>query len=160
MAASWTPSPADIKAVIPQRLDGEAFSATTVPTVDQVEGIISDLVGEVVGEVGPFDPTVVLNPNAPADDQITLGALAKRAATLGTASQIEDSFFPEQQTPVGAYGVEQDGGNQHLYARYRRSVDLLRRHVDAIAGTAQEFSGSIGAPLTTVAGHGRIRDTP
>lgn len=159
MSPSWTPSPADVKAVIPQRVAGEAFSATTSPTADQVTSIIADVTAEVVGEVGPFDSTTVLNPTAPAEDQISLGDLAKRAATLGAASQVEDSFFPEQQTSVGPYGVESDGGNQHLYARYRRALDILKRHAAAAIGV-ESFTGSITTPLTTVASLDRILDTP
>lgn len=160
MPPAWTPTPAEVHAVIPQRVGGGAFSEATIPTKTQVEAVIADVVAEVVAEAGPFDSTVVVNPAAGIDDQVTVADLANRAATLGAASQIEDSFFPEQQTSVGPYGVEQDGGNQHLFARYRRALDLLRRHVTAAAGTNQPFSGSISTPLTSVLNHGRPLDTP
>lgn len=156
---SWEPTPPDVKSVIPQRLNGQPFSETTTPNVEQVAAIIGDLVGEVIGEVGSFDPSDVLNPSAPPADQVTLGDLAKRAAQLGAASQIEDSFFPEQQTNA-VYGAEQDGGNQHLYARYRRALELLRGAVHGATGRGQLFTGSVSAPLTTVANTGRHLDTP
>jgi hypothetical protein len=157
---SWTPSPADVKSEIPQRVGGEEFTPNTTPTVTQVQLVIDKVVAEVVGEVGPFDPMVVLNPTAPVEDRITLGDLAKNAAALGAASRIEDQFFPEQQIATGMYGVHADGGNQHLYARYRRAVEVLKHHLAVIVGADVPFTGSVSTPLTTVVTRARTLDTP
>lgn len=158
---SWEPAPEDVKGEIPTRVNGQPFTDETVPTVTQVRTIIRSVVAEVIGEAGSFDPTDVINPDAPAVDQITLGDLAKDAATLGAASRVEDSFFPEQQNPTGHYGVAgEGGGNQHLYARYRRAVDLLKDQAARFRGSTGPFSGSVSTPLAALADGRRVADTP
>ena len=144
---TWAPTNADVHAEIPARVSG-GFTTTSIPTAAQVTAIIGKVVAEVVAEVDDFDPTVVLNPSADVADQVTLADLAANAVALGAASRIEDQFFPEQQNPVGAYGVQADGGNQHLYARYRRAVQALQDAIDRPGGAT--FTGSMRTHLPAV----------
>ena len=144
---TWAPDPAAVHAEIPQRVPG-GFTDTSVPSEAQVVIIIGKVTTEVIAEVSDFDPDQVINPSAPVADQVTLGDLASDAVALGAASRIEDQFFPEQQTSVGPYGVEADGGNQHLYARYRRAVATLEDAIDRPGGTS--FVGAMRTPLPAV----------
>jgi hypothetical protein len=124
MAVSWVPTVQEVHNEIPQRgIPPDGFTASTVPTAGQVEQIAVEVTVDVVGAVGAFDPTYVV------DDQVTLGDLARRAAALGAASKVEDAFYPEQQT--GDYMGVGSTPSQHLYARYQRALERLQAHVAA-----------------------------
>lgn len=151
---AWAPDAPAVHALIPARSQDRPFDGTTVPTVSQVGEVIRQVTAEVVAEVGRFDPTVPLS----GHDGTTLGDLARRAVALGAASQIEDSFFPEQQQ--GNYVGVDSTPSQHLYARYRRALELLR---DIVARTSTDrgpFTGSVTTPLTTVVQRRRQLDVP
>lgn len=124
---SWKPTLERVHAEIPTRAGERPFDATTVPTASQVTEIIGDIAGEIVGTVGDFDATHVINPDDTADDHVTLGDLARRAAAIGAASKVEDQFYPEQQT--GDYVGLDSTPSQHLYARYQRALELLKTNV-------------------------------
>ena len=141
---SWQPDPEAVSGVLPARIAGGPFTSETVPTDDQVEDVIDQVCQDVIGEVGPFDPARVVNPSAPPSDQVSLGDLARRAATLGAASQIEDSLFPEQQTSF--VGVDSTASS-HLFARYRRALERLAEQVRRLDGRPEEWSGSLPTPL-------------
>lgn len=145
--AVWAPTPGQVKALIPQRTNGKPFSPDTVPTLTDVQELIGQTIIDVVGEVGPFDHTTVINTTevAAGDDPITMGDLAARAVALGVAHQIEDQFFPEQQ--VGPYG-EVDTTAIRLYQRYRRAVDRLQAEIEE--GQGRVAVGSIPSQLPAV----------
>lgn len=141
MSNGWKPTVAQVAATIPTRggQDG-SFDETTRPTATQVADLIESQANDLIGEVGSFDSATVINPAAPAEEQVTLAALARNAVQLGTASQIEDVFFPEQQ--AGQYAGLESTPSQHLYARYRRAVERLKSHVD-LDRDPEEFTGSV-----------------
>lgn len=154
--AEWAPTHQQVHALLHQRVDG-GFTETTQPTIAQVQEIVDQVVTDIVGETGSFDPAVVVNPDSPVADQKTLSHLAARAAVLGAASQVEDTFFPEQQAVnvFTAEGVQGTGSQQHLYARYRRAVEALIRAVERSRrprmrlGTVKTPSGPTEATRTT-----------
>lgn len=85
-AAAWTPTLADVAALVPTRTidsDGEqqdTFTALTTPADDQVTGYITRIVGEISATVGEV-PSDVFD-------------AAKHTATLGAAWLVERSFPP------------------------------------------------------------------
>jgi hypothetical protein len=84
MAEPWEPSPAEVKSVIPQRLQGRPFTDISVPTRTQVMGLIGEIAGEIQQRVGAEIP-----PESYDD--------ARRAAKYLTASRLEVMLYPEQQ---------------------------------------------------------------
>lgn len=123
MATSWAPTTAQVSAVIPARARG-TFDATTIPTATQVTELVSQVVTEVTGRAGSFDPSHVINPSSvtAGEDPVTLGDLARWATALGTAAYVEAGFFPEQQ----------DAEDSPAQALDRRFNNAVQRLVDAI----------------------------
>lgn len=140
--STWLPKVEDVAAIIPERTDQTTgtFTARTRPSFDHVSSIIEAQRSQLVGEVGAFNPTRIINPEADPDDRVSLGDLARDAVALGAASQIEDRYFPEQQT--GQFAGLDSTPSQHLYARYRRAVELLKNQADKDRDE-QPFTGSV-----------------
>src|ERR1051325_9833465 len=126
----YTPTVADVAAVIPQRTgdpSGNAqgtFNANTTPTDTQVTAIITDIQSEVLAECG-----------APPVDG-SLDALTHRAISLGTAAQVELSFYPD---------LTGEGVMAELQRRYERAKTLLRNTIEGGAG-AEEPAPVYGFP--------------
>lgn len=119
----FTPTPAEIKALVAQRVGGEPFGPDTVPSLAQVTELIELVVVEVTGAVADLGGTVAL-------DAAELNDLARVAVKLGTAAQVELTFFPEQQEGAGSTA-------SLLHERYR---DVLARLRDVLrnAGSATD----------------------
>lgn len=117
--ADWTPTPAEVHALIPTRNNGAAFSETSTPTEDEVETLADGITTEILATVGVDLPDV-----EEAGAQ-TLHDLAKFAAQLGTAALIELGEFPEQ----GGFGDQTNVAGAALYARYRQTLEMLARKV-------------------------------
>jgi hypothetical protein len=113
MPEPYEPTPAEVKALMPARLDGEPFSDETQPTEAEVEEIIADVASEVAAS---FDEDI------PAE----LHALAKKVVKEGAARDIERGMWPEQH----------DESDRATYARYRdrfnELLELLKRRVAAL----------------------------
>jgi len=131
---SWTPTPEQVKALLPARVAGGPFTATSTPTVAQVQGLAEGLVEEVLAEVGGTIPA-------------ELEGQANWVARLGTAAYVELGFYPEQQDDSGSTG-------SILYQRYMDALGRLRAAVDATAGVATPTDPTLATtrtPSATVA---------
>lgn len=137
--------------MIPQRALGQPFDDDSIPSRDDVRSLASQVVTEIVGDVGGFDPAWVTNPDevAAGGVAVTLADLARWAATLGTASYVETSLFPEQNETASATGTQ-------LYQRYKEAIDRLRVAVQAwrakakpttTAGVSSMFTKPPGIPV-------------
>lgn len=133
MAVSWSPTPAQVKGLVPQRVAGGPFTTTTTPTLAQVQDLGDGVAEEVLAEVGGTVP-------AELDGQ------ANWVARLGTAAYVELGFFPEQQDESNSPGAL-------LYQRYTEALARLRAAVDAAGGTVpgEARLGSLRTPSATVA---------
>lgn len=103
----YTPTATEVKDLLAHRVAGQPFSDTTTPTkaqVDRMAGSAAEEVEAAAGPVGFYEQ-----------------ALAKRAATLLAASDVERAFWPEQQ--------DDSGVADQLYARYESSLEKLRTAV-------------------------------
>lgn len=119
MPYAWEPTPTDVAAVIPQRptdangMAGGTWTATTVPTVTQVQTLIGQRVPEVAAVVGTVPDSLV--------------EMARGVTAVGVASYVELAFFPEQSdtgtTPA-----------QLLWDRYEAGLRRLREAVEATGG--------------------------
>ena len=118
MAESWTPTPAEVHALIPTRNNGAAFSATSAPTEDEVETLADGITTEILAYTGTI-------PDVSETGAQALHDLAKWTAQLGTAALIELGEFPEQN----AFGDQTTTVGGALYARYRQALELLARKV-------------------------------
>lgn len=105
---------------MPHRLDGQPFSASTIPTADEVKAIITDVAEEVATHVG-----------APIPQEFE--DTARYATAIGVAAEIERSFWPEQQDAA-------DATYARFIRRYRELLELLTRRV----------SGSMAGSVTVV----------
>lgn len=135
----WLPTPSDVKAIIPQRLNGAPFGATTIPTGDEVVLLIGQVATDVVGDLGSFDSSATVD----TDEQVTVGDVARGVVALGAAAYVEQSFFPEQSTDVVTSATV-------LFRRYEAAVDRLRRLVASIGGGDVEVA-TISTPSAVVA---------
>lgn len=102
MAEAWEPTPPEVKAHIPHRINGGPFTATTTPTEAQV--IV--LAGQVAADIVAF----VDSPIVDAAHQ----NLAKYAAAVGTAANVERGIDPDSDEV------------EVLMAEYNRLVRNLR----------------------------------
>jgi hypothetical protein len=136
--ASWSPEVPDVSGLV-QGWQHAADLAGVQPLIDQATV-------EVVGEVGRFDPTTVINPDAPESDWITLGDLARNAAALRAAYQWASGLAPEFAAEL----------TPSLHARYLDALTRLRRHINGAApGEGIPLAGSLPAP-----GWARVPDVP
>ena len=140
----WVPLPDDVADALAARVP-DGFSADTVPSDSRVAAMIDLVAMELIGETSTFDSTVVTNPSAPEDEQITLGDLAKVACTWGAASYIEGTLYPEQN-----HLGDNDTLSSHLYRRWRTS---LARLIDAI-----QRNRSQDKVFSLYVGRDRVRD--
>lgn len=121
---TWTPSAEEVKAMIPQRTNGQPFSEDTVPSVSDVASLASQIVAEIVGEVGEI----------PDDASDRIIDFARRVAIVGTAAEVELGFFPEQMN-----GESSVGGI--LYAKYQRLLERLGGMIsDTVTDRAPVYS--------------------
>lgn len=130
MAVTWAPDVDDVLALV----QGWRHAGHQ----SDVEPLIRQATVEVVGEVDYFDPAVIINPDADADDQVTLGDLARNAAALRAAYQWASGLAPE-------LSVANLDHIPSLHARYLDAVARLRRHVQQAHGGILEFTGSVRA---------------
>jgi hypothetical protein len=102
--AAWSPTPAQVHAVIPTR---PTFTDTSRPSVAEVQDIIDLTADSVAAEArtNTFEDSLV--------------GKVRYVVCLGVASQVEMAFFPEQQTGP-------DSPGQELYARYQAELIGLR----------------------------------
>lgn len=122
----WRPSPAQVHALIPVR---PAFTATSKPSIDEVEDLIDLALDAVTDEtsVGTFP-------------EIRAGK-ARFVIALSAASMVEQGYFPEQQ-------IGPDSPAQLLYTRYQAELLGLRTILGTASGTPRRV-GTIrlaGAP--------------
>jgi len=104
---------------MPARLNGLAFSDDTIPTEDQVQGLIDDAADELVSFVG----------EEIAEEHETL---ARIAVAYATAAEIEVLFWPEQN-PAG----DDDTPHAYYVRQYEARRDrLVKLNVDQ-AGVTQ-----------------------
>lgn len=143
MATAWAPSPAQVKALMPSRVNGQPFDNDTNPSINEVNTLIRQVVVEIQSEVGPFNPDRVINPDAHPLDRVKLSDVAQWAATLGAAYYVEQGFFPEQNNAGG-----EDSPAARFFARYEqqraRLVTLVQQLAPADAGG---YVGSVRAHL-------------
>jgi len=146
----WTPTPGQVKALMPARVDGRAFAADTTPTLNQVGQVAGSIVDDVEAAVAPLltdpsDPTVVRP--LPA----ALFPMAVRAATLGAAADVEYGFWPEQQDGPDASGPRFERRYKEALERLMAAVGSYYAVDDAAAATAADgFVGSMETPLVSV----------
>ena len=122
--ADWSPTATDVAGQLAGRLDGRPFSTDTYPTVAQVADIITSVADEVEAEASIVGTI-----------PIDLHALAKRAALLGVARDVERIFFPEQN-PGG------DTQSDELDRLHRSAMDRL---LEAMRAAANRDGESVGA---------------
>jgi hypothetical protein len=123
----WTPTPDEVKGLIPARARSGPFTEETTPTYADVVHVIDGVVTEVVGEVGAI-PDDSLGPHDGLAQQ------ARWAATLGAAYYVEAGFFPEQQD------TNQSPADR-LYGRYQAQLDRLRKAIEAHYSSERVSSG-------------------
>lgn len=137
--ASWAPTAANVRAESSER---------NYPD-DTLTPAIASAVIDVISEVGPFDETWIINPDEPADDQVTLGDLARMAAAARAAQIADVGSFPEQSP----YGETSGGQPTWLFARYRDRLDQLRRWILSSRDTPADpdmWSGTVPLTLPSV----------
>jgi hypothetical protein len=130
MPEAWEPTPADVKAHIAQRLNGAAFSATTRPTFAEVEGLIDDIVAEILVAI-----------DAPIVEEAHQN-LAKAAAEVGTAATVERILFPEQSNRDGSAYDE-------LRSEFLRLLGQLKFGVTGVEGDEAALSGRFSHSFPT-----------
>jgi hypothetical protein len=139
LAADWRPSVEDVAALIRARTKDDAgnehgtFDDTTRPTSTQVEILITNGCADVATWVG-------------YELHDSLWNEARNLATIYTACQIEESYYPEQ---VAA----QRSAWEQLWRRYQYGLERLVETAGAMAGpgTVAAREGSILTPSMTVA---------
>lgn len=131
--ASWSPTVDDTTDLI------AAWQAAADDPL--VSDLIQRAVHEIVGEVGDFDPAVVINTSSDEADQVTLGDLAHDAAAIRAAHQWASAIAPEMNDPDFV---------RQLYARYVDQLERLKR-----------WSGTVGSAYTVdMAGYGLSAHLP
>lgn len=129
---SWAPTHQEVHGVIPARAEPEGFSDTSRPSVADVMSVVGQIVSEVVAEVGAFDPATTISDPADTETPVTLGSMARWAATLGAAATLEAGFFPEQQQ-LGDTSV-----STILYARYTAALARLKATIAGLTAAAAD----------------------
>lgn len=144
MTTAWAPTPEQVKALMPSRVNYQPFAADTNPTVAQVLLIIEQVVVEIRSEVGSFDPDKITNPTAPVSERMTLGEVAGWAAQLGTAYYVEQGFFPEQNDTAG-----EDSPAARFRARYTEQTARLASIIAELAADeGDRDAGFVGTMYT------------
>lgn len=133
-APAWAPTPADVAPLVSDRdLTAGAFTATTVPTVDQVTDLIASIARTVESIVGPV----------PA----TLHDLASRCVTYGAARDVDLGYTSGRARDERPRALDYD-------ELYQRALDDLRT---AIASGGDHSAGRPrvrwhGPPASTLPG--------
>lgn len=127
MAQPYAPTAAEVKGVIPQRIDGRAFSADTIPTVAEVDMIIADVADEVAALSDEAIP-------------VTFHPLARYAVKVGAAAAVERTFWPEQP----------EQSDLSTYERLERKFEALKSQLQGqISGGESELgSMRIRSPMS------------
>lgn len=112
MAAEWAASPAQVAALLPDRVrvSAGAFDDTTDPTLHQVQAILDLVEPRVLTDTWALDATI---PEA-------LHPLATLAHAYLAASHVENNYGEQ---------VEQTARAEFLNRRALEHIDLLRRNV-------------------------------
>jgi hypothetical protein len=142
----WTPSVEDVAAHIRARTKNPAgkevgtFDATTRPTGEEVERLISKGVRRVMTQVGD-----------PCTEELREDAGA--AAALYTAMLIEQSYFPEQTTATGS-------SFNSLMKLWEGQIKVLDEEVARECGGAAggEGGGADGKAILTPAAYTDLRE--
>ena len=133
LRSAWAPSVQDVANLVPHRTgdpDGAAqgtFTATTVPTAAQVQGLIRQVQSEVEAEVGDELPPELTG--APAGGTVGEGP-AGHVVALGAASYVETQF----------YGTSPN--DDALWPRFLRALAALRAGASGITS-----GGDVGSQL-------------
>lgn len=123
---SWAPGVEDVSGLV-QGWAHAADISGVVPLIDQAAA-------EVVGEVGSFNPSLEINPEAPQSDRITLGDLARNASALRAAYHWASGLAPELSVDF----------TPSLHARYLDALARLRSHVNRLtASSNRRVLGSV-----------------
>lgn len=121
MIQPFEPTPAEVKALMPARVNGGPFTTDTTPTIAEVQTIIEEVATEVADN---FDEPI------PEE----LHDLARRVVKEGAARDIERGFWPEQH----------DESDTATYARYRdrfnELLELLRRRMATLFASEDGIS--------------------
>lgn len=132
--ALWRPTVKDVADVVPTRTaepgggPGATFTALTLPTDNQVEGLIAGIQSEVATAVGdvPVELTVPMatasGPGGPGTSP------AGHVVALGAGFMVERDFYPDAQGPGGPAAL--------LWQQYQAALKALSAAVDAIGGGA------------------------
>lgn len=119
-----TPTPEAVHAVIPTRNAGRPFDAASQPSRAQVAELAAQVANTITAELPRMTPAQRL--------------IARWAATLGTASYVEATFYPEQQSAgAGMGGI--------LWARYQTELTNLRELVNGggVGSSDLPWSGTV-----------------
>jgi hypothetical protein len=132
----WSPSAADLETANP----GRVYESDD----PYVAGWIQSAVLEIVAEVGDFDDTIVINPSAAVADQVTVGDLAREAASL-RAAYLAERRNPEQST--GGLEGYTTGIGAELYARYVEALARLKGWARSVNGRRRSTPYVTSVPL-------------
>lgn len=121
-----TPTTDDVHALLARR---PAFTDTSKPSKDDVQALIGQMAAAVWSELDEDLPP-------------RLYGKARHAVTLGVASLVEDTYFPEQQLGDSVGAV--------LYQRYKDEIVGLRKTAGASKGDRVKHAGT--ANVTPVLG--------
>jgi len=136
MSYTWSPSVADVAALVPNRAQdaSRTFTDTTYPNVTAVEAIIASVCSEVAAYAGdPDSLTVEVSDPHTLNALETLSGAAKRCAAFGAAAQIELAF--------SAQGPKDGEKQPALMTTYNDSLTRLRKAV-AEFNTGQSVGGA------------------
>lgn len=130
--AEWTPDADAIAALIPTRTgdaSGEPigeFTTETVPTQEQVEGIIAQVVADVAGYIGPV-PTELIT-------------MATSTVTYGAASLVELTFYPD-------HGMSTYAPADRLRDWYDKALKRLKTAVETVNAGQPVGGGDSPGPV-------------
>lgn len=108
----WAPEPADVKAVMPARVNGQPFAEDTSPSIAEVTVLIESETSDLIAYIGH-------------DEEVPeqWHALARKAVVYATAAEIEATFYPEQNV-----------GDDSPAERYLTRSEARRDRLSALVG--------------------------
>lgn len=128
------PGSEEVHALIPQRAAGKVFGVNTIPTLAQVEGLVTNIATDVATYV-----------NYPIRED--LEPLGRLAVAYGAAAEIERGLFP---------GEGEDNDYENLHAKFVELRDRLKDLAESTEGSgAGAPRGSF--PVEMVEGEERYR---
>lgn len=113
----WAPSPADVGAILRTRTKDRngnepgTFNSDTRPTGDSAADLIDTIVTEIAADCGAI-PDLIQD-------------YARRTAAMGTAAEVELTYWPEQSSRSGST-------YDRLYARYQDMFTRLKKQVSEV----------------------------